>query len=111
MNIKISIKAKNDAVVQEAMTCINQAADDEPQWERDNYGYYETVCDAAENDILRVFNELIAKYPELNIFASYSQDIREDDSSAQWWRSTTIKTKHHPDGTATLDIDSGTYWF
>lgn len=112
MNIQISIKAeKKDAILEEAMESISQAAKEKPQWEKDKiYDCYKTECDVSEKDIMPVFNELIKKYPNLDIFAVYSQNIREDDTSAQWWSTTKIKTEHNPEGT-TLSIDSGTYWF
>lgn len=111
MTIHIGINAENaDAILEEGMNCINRVSSDRPQWKKDNYGYYKTECDVSENEILPVFKELIEKYSNLSIYATYSQEIREDDCSAQWWRSTTIKTEHHPEGT-TLSIDSSTYWF
>lgn len=112
MNIQIRMKKENaDTILAEAMECINRAAGGKPQWKKDNiYHCYETECDAAKKDIVPVFNELIAKYPALDIFALCSEDIREDDSSAQWWRTTKIMTKHHPDGTAELSTTSDTYW-
>lgn len=113
MNIRITVKAEqNEAILEEAMTRIEQAASDKPEW--DKYGItrgYVTECEVPESDILPVFNELIAKYPELDVSATYSEDIREDDMSAQWWRTTEIKTMHCPDGTSKLDISSSTYWF
>ena len=117
MNIRISIRAKKavekaNEILEEGMKCISQAAKEKPQWKKHKiYDSYETECDVSEDDIIPVFEELIAKYPELDIYAIYSYEIREDDSSAQWWKTTNIKTKHHSDGTATLDIETGTYWF
>lgn len=113
MNIRISIKSEhNESILEAAMSCISRVAKGEPEWEKyKSYGGYEAECDVSEDEILPVFNELITKYPELDIFATYSEDIREDDSSAQWWRTTRIETEHHPDGTSTLDISSSTYWF
>ncbi len=112
MHIKISIKSENaDAILGEGMECINRAAGDAPQWEKNElYHYYETECKVTENDIVPVFNGLIAKYPALDLYAVYTEDIREDDRSAQWWRTTTVTTEHHPEGSK-LSFESSTYWF
>lgn len=113
MNIQISIRVEDaDAILEEGMKCIDRAARDKPHWKKDKiYGCYETECDVSENDIIPVFQELIEKYPELDIYALDSQDIREDDSSAQWWSTTKIKTERHPGEKTTLSVESGTYWF
>ena len=113
MNIQISMKAENaEAILEEGMERIDQAAADRLQWKkRKGYGYYETECDVSEERILPVFKELIEKYPKLDIYAVYAEDIRDDDRSAQWWRVTKIKTEHHSDGTTTLSTDSETHWF
>lgn len=112
MNISIKIQDENkDAILAEAMEAISRAASGETQWERDRiYGSQEAECDISEAAALEVFRALIEKYPKLSIFAVDSEEIREDDSSAQWWRTTKISTRRRPDGTTELTVDSGTYW-
>ncbi len=112
MKISIKIQDKNsDEILAEAMETISRACAGETQWEKDRiYGYHEAECDVSEKDILPVFRTLIEKYPELSIFAMDSEEIRDDDRSAQWWRSTTIQTVRRPDGTAEFARDSNTYW-
>ncbi len=112
--MKISIKSRDenkDAVLAEAMEAVARASSGETRWERDRtYGYHEAECDVSEKDIMPVLRALVEKNPELDIFAVDSEEIREDDSSAQWWRTTTIKTARRPDGTTELVRDSSTYW-
>lgn len=112
MKISIKIQDENkDAILAEAKEAIGRAASGETRWEEDGrYGYQEAECAVPVKDILPVLRALVDKYPKLSVFAMDSEEIREDDSSAQWWRSTTIKTVRRPDGTTELDIDSGTYW-
>lgn len=112
MNISINISDGNrDAILAEAMQAISGAAAGEPEWKRDRiYGSMESECDISETAALEVFRALIAKYPKLRILAMDAEEIREEDSSAQWWRSTTIKTVCRPDGTTELVRDCGTYW-
>jgi len=112
MNIQISSCAKNaDVILKEGMERISEAAKDKPQWKKDqNFHRYNAECDVSENDMIPVFRELIAKYPELDIFASCSHSVREDDRSAQWWSTTTIKTERHRGEAKTLSIDTSTYW-
>ncbi len=113
MNVQISISAQvADSILEAAMERINLAAQNKPDWEKHKiYHYYKAECHIPEEDIVPVLNELIVKYPELDISALYSYDVREGDTSAQWWGTTKITTKHHPDGTAALEIDSSTNWF
>lgn len=112
MQISIKVRDENkDGILAEAMEAITRAASGEVQWEKDRrYGCHEAECNVSVKGILPVFRELTAKYPKLDIFAMDCEGIREDDSSAQWWRTTKITTEHRPDGTTELKIDSGTYW-
>ena len=112
MEISIKIQDENkDAILAEVMEAISRAVSGETQWELDKrYGYHKAECAVSVNTILPVFRALIEKYPKLTIFAMDAEEIREDDSSAQWWRTTKITTEHRRDGTTELKIDSGTYW-
>lgn len=113
MIIRITIGTQNDpAILEKGMAYINRAALGEPQWkEHCNCNYYETECDIPEKDILPVFNGLIAEYPPLDLYASYTYDIREDDHSAQWWERKTLKTERRPDGSTVLSTGSSIHWF
>lgn len=112
--MKISIKIKDGdqaAVLAGAMEAIARAASGETRWEEDRrYGCHEAECNVSVNTVLPVLRALVEKYPKLDIFAMDCDEIREDDASAQWWRTTKITTVHRPDGTSELKIDSGTYW-
>lgn len=113
MNIQLCINTQNtDNVLEEGMERISQISQDKLQWKKHKiYNCYETECNIPAEDIIPIFDELITKYTSLDISASYSCDIREDDHSAQWWSTTVIRTEHHPDGTATLITNSTTNWF
>ena len=63
----------------------------------------------SENEIVRVFEDLVKKYPRLDVKASCSCDIREDDRSAQWWRVTEIYSEEE-DGQKKIVSSSSTYW-
>lgn len=113
MNVHIRLYIQNgSAILEKGMAHINQAAAGCPQWEKPAVGNYcETECDIPEKEILPILGELTEKYPLLDLWASYSREIREDDRSAQWWETITIKTERHPDGSASLVTDSGIHWF
>lgn len=68
-----------------------------------------TSLQVSEQEIVRVFKELVKKYPELNVEAVYSYDIREDDRSAQWWSTTRICSEKE-DGETKIVRSSSTYW-
>ena len=112
MEINIKIQDENtDEILAEAMEAVSRASSGETQWELDKrYGYHKAECAVSVKGILPVFRALTEKYPKLNIFAMDSEEIRDDDRSAQWWRTTKITTERRPDGTTELKTDSATYW-
>lgn len=112
MKITIKIQDENQsAILAEAERAIAGAASGETRWEEDRrYGGHEAECPVSVNAVLPVLRALVEKYPKLDIFALDVEEIRDDDASAQWWRTTKITTSRRPDGTAELKIDSGTYW-
>lgn len=63
----------------------------------------------SEKEITDVFEALVKKYPQLYVEASYSCDVREDDRSAQWWRTTRIYSEKE-DGETKIVSSSSTYW-
>lgn len=64
---------------------------------------------AEEQEITRAFEELVEKYPGLQVEASYSYDVREDDRSAQWWGTTKIYSEKE-NGETKIVSSSSTYW-
>lgn len=68
-----------------------------------------TSLQTEESEIIRVFEELVKKYPELDIDAFYSYEIREDDRSAQWWTTVRIRTEKE-DGETKIVCSASTYW-
>lgn len=63
----------------------------------------------SEEEITAAFEELVKRYPQLNVKAVYSQDIREDDRSAQWWQTTKIYSEEK-NGEKKIVSSSSTYW-
>lgn len=64
---------------------------------------------AGEKDVISAFEELVKIYPELEVEASCSYDVREDDRSAQWWGTTRIYSKRE-NGETKIVSSSSTYW-
>ncbi len=64
---------------------------------------------AEEQEITRAFEELVKKYPGLQVEASYSYDVRENDRSAQWWGMTKIYSEKE-NGETKIVSSSSTYW-
>lgn len=68
-----------------------------------------TSLQAGEKEITEVFEKLVERYPELDVEASYSYDVREDDRSAQWWGTTRIYSERE-NGVTKIVSSSSTYW-
>lgn len=64
---------------------------------------------ASEKEITGIFEELVKKYPGLEVEASFSYDVREEDRSAQWWGTTRIYSKEE-NGETKIISSSSTYW-
>ena len=82
--------------------------EEEIKWET-THTMLRTSLPISETEITRVFEELVKKYPQLDVEASYSYDIREDDRSAQWWGTTNIYSEWE-DGEVQIVSRSSTYW-
>ena len=67
------------------------------------------VLPVGDKEITRVFEELVRRYPRLEVSASCSYDIREEDRSAQWWGTTRIYSKRE-NGEAKIVSSSSTCW-
>ena len=67
------------------------------------------VLPVGDKEITRVFEELVRRYPQLAVEASYSYDVREDDRRAQWWGTTKIYSKRE-NGETKIVSSSSTYW-
>ena len=77
-------------------------------WERSGT-ILKTSLQADEKEITEAFEKLVERYPELDVEASYSYDIREDDRSAQWWGTTRIYSERE-NGETKIVSGSSTYW-
>ncbi len=65
--------------------------------------------DTSAEEITRAFEALVKSYPQLDVEASYSYDVREDDRSAQWWGTTRIYSERE-NGETRIVSNSSTYW-
>lgn len=65
--------------------------------------------DTSGEAIARAFEALVKKHPGLSAEASYSYDVREGDTSAQWWGTTRIYSTTE-DGETKIVSSSSTYW-
>ncbi len=63
----------------------------------------------SEEEITAAFRELVKRYPQLDVKAVSSRDIREDDRSAQWWQTTEIYSVGE-NGEKKIVSSSSTYW-
>lgn len=62
-----------------------------------------------EKEIMEAFAELVKKYKRLHVEALDTCDIREDDRSAQWWRTVRIYSKEE-NGETKIVSSASTYW-
>lgn len=72
-------------------------------------GAIATSLSAGEREITRVFEALVKQYPGLDVEASCSYEVREDDRSAQWWGITKIYSEEEG-GEIKIVSSSSTYW-
>ena len=63
----------------------------------------------GEKEITEAFRELVKKFPGLHVEALDSYDVREDDRSAQWWRTVRIYSKEE-NGEMKIVRSASTYW-
>lgn len=71
--------------------------------------YNVSITTHTEGTISRAFEALVKKHPGLSAEASYSYDVREGDTSAQWWGITRIYSTTE-DGETKIVSSSSTYW-
>ena len=71
--------------------------------------YNVSITTHTEGTSSRAFEALVKKHPGLSVEASYSYDVREGDTSAQWWGTTRIYSTTE-DGETKIVSSSSTYW-
>ena len=71
--------------------------------------YNVSITTHTEGTISRAFEALVKKHPGLSAEASYSYDVREGDTSAQWWETTGIYSTTE-NGESKIGSSSSTYW-
>lgn len=82
--------------------------DSEIKWESANEGL-RTSLPVSEEEITKVFHNLVREYPRLSVMAADSREIRPDDRSAQWWSTTKIYSETE-NGETRIVRSSSTYW-
>lgn len=110
MNVLICTHEKDpSAVFEDVRAAFSQEFPEEKiPWKESGIAL-EAVLSASEEEITRIFEALVEKYPELRVSASYSYDVREDDRSAQWWGTTRIYSERE-NGETKIVSSSSTYW-
>ena len=71
--------------------------------------YNVSITTHTEGTISRAFEALVKMHPGLSTEASYSYDVKEGDTSAQWWGTTRIYSTTE-DGETKIVSSSSTYW-
>ena len=92
---------------------INLTADRVLDWKIERYGETisaKTDCNSHIAMVEDSLDKLLELYSMLDISASYTLTVREDDSSAQWWESISISTEEKSDGSKYLKKSQSTYW-
>ncbi|MCQ2466963.1 MAG: hypothetical protein MJ166_05550 [Clostridia bacterium] len=69
-----------------------------------------TEIDFGYGDIKGVFQNMIDEIPDISdVYATYSYSVREDDSSAEWWGTSTVCSQK-VDGKLVLIENESTGW-
>lgn len=110
MDILIYTEDEDSSIIFEGVKnyFLNEFSNQEFEWKLSGTALT-TSLNISENEIIKAFEELVKKYPELNVTASHSYDIREDDRSAQWWATTKIYSEKE-NGEIKIVSSSSTYW-
>lgn len=110
MDISIYTYAKDAASILEGVkTYFSQQFPAEKLAWKESGNDLKISLTVSEEEITRVFEELVKQYPELGVNASFSYDVREGDTSAQWWGTTRIYAEKE-DGEIKIVSSSSTYW-
>ena len=114
MDITITCRDNDrEKIIADVTYRINLTADCMLDWKIERFGEAISAKADCNSHIAMVedsLDKLLELYPVLDISASYTLTVREDDSSAQWWESVSISTEKKSDGTGYLKKSSGTYW-
>lgn len=100
-------------IIKDVTYRINLTADCQLDWKIERFDEAvsaTTDCNSHIGMVEESFDKLLELYPMLDIKASYSLTVREDDSSAQWWESISISTEVKSDGSKYLKKSQSTYW-
>lgn len=110
MNILVSIHEKESSLVLEWVKAyfLQEFPDKKLEW-RGSGTMLSISLPIGEKEITRIFEELVKRYPKLNVEASCSYEVREDDRSAQWWGTTKIYSQRE-NGEIRIVSSSSTYW-
>lgn len=114
MDIFITVRGEDsENTAKDVIEQINTSADAILDWKIEHVGesiYCNAICDNHVGTVIQTFENLLELYPALDISASYSYTVREEDRSANWFVVEEMRTEYKEDGTAYLKRSSGTYW-
>lgn len=103
-----------EEVIKDVIYRINLSADKALDWNVERVGeaiYCKSDCNSQIGMVIKSFDKLLELYPALDINASYSYQVREEDGSAYWFETETIETVHNADGTAYIKRNTSTNWY
>lgn len=114
MDITITCRDDNrEKIIADVTYRINLTADCMLDWKIERFGEAISAkadCNSHIGMVENSFDKLLELYPMIDISASYTLTVREDDSSAQWWESISISTEINNDGVKYLKKNQSTYW-
>lgn len=110
MDILICTHEKDTSIIFDTVKAYfaRKFQDEAFTWERSGTTL-KTSLQAGEKEVTEVFEKLVERFPELELEASFSYDVREDDRSAQWWGITRIYSQRE-NGETKIVSSSSTYW-
>jgi len=110
MKISVSVSLIKDEELADKIKAIfkEKYLDQDIKWEMDMYGLNGKV-ESSDSDLTAVFERIVAEYPKLSVYGDYSYTIREDDHSADWWTSVSIRSEK-VDGVIKIVEKSSTGW-
>ncbi len=110
MNISICTQEREASLILEGVKDYFLQKFPEKEFEWEVSGKMLTATQSMEEkEITEAFAELVKKYKRLHVEALDTCDIREDDRSAQWWRTVRIYSKEE-NGETKIVSSASTYW-
>ena len=87
---------------------FKKALDKEIDWKIKDFSISADV-EMYEGKAQEIFEKLLDRFPDIDFYGSYSISVREEDRSAQWWETYTIKSAVK-DGRKVIKTSCSTGW-